>query len=160
LTNGTALPLAGLATQSTATVVGNVSGSTATPTAVTMTALQAALITANANVVTDAAPGTGPLNDYSPTGYGTTTAVLYITPASGGTTINGIVAGSAMQQLFIVNAQAAGGADLIKLANQSASDTTAANRLLTSATTSLGIPAGGRVGCIYLAGSITRWSCQ
>jgi hypothetical protein len=160
LTNGTGLPLSGLATQAANTVVMNNTGSSAAPTAVTMTALQAALITANANIVTDAAPGSGPINDYSPTGYGTTTAVLYVTPAAGGTTIDGIVAGSAMQQLFIVNAEAAGGADVIKLVNQSASDTTAANRFLTSATTSLGIPAGGRVDCIYLAGSINRWSCQ
>lgn len=160
LTNATGLPLAGLATQVTATVVANTSGSTAAPTAVSLTSFQAALVAANANLVADATPGSGPLNDYSPTGYGTTTSVLYITPAGGGTTIDGIVAGSNMQQVFIINAEAAGGADLIKLVNQSASDTTAANRFLTSATVSLAIPPGGRVGCIYLAGSINRWSCQ
>lgn len=152
--------LTGLPTQATATVVANTSGSTAAPTAVALTSFQAAMVAANAILVTDAAPGTGPVNDYSPTGYGTTTAVLYVTPASGGTTLNGLVAGSNMQQVFIVNAEAAGGADLIKLANQSASDTTAANRFLTSATVSLAIPAGGRVDCIYFAGSINRWSCQ
>ena len=141
------------------TVIGNVTGSSAVPTAVSMSALQAALVSANANIVSDS-PATGPINDYSPTGYGISTAVLYLTPASGGTTIDGIVAGSAMQQVFIVNAEAAGGADNIYLVNQSSSDSTAANRFLTSATTSLGIPPGGRVDCIYFAGSIDRWSCQ
>lgn len=155
-----ALALSGLATQVTATVVANTSGSTAAPTAVSLTSFQSAMVAANAVLVADAAPGSGPTNDYSPTGYGTTTAVLYVTPAAGGTTFNGLVAGNNMQQVFIVNAEAAGGADLIKLVNQSASDTTAANRFLTSATVSLAIPAGGRVGCIYFAGSINRWSCQ
>lgn len=159
LTNGTGLPLAGLATQTTATVVANTSGSTAAPTAVALTAFQTAMILANANLVSDS-PAAGPLNDYNPAGFGTTVAVLYLTPTAGGTTLNGLVAGSNMQQVFIINAQAAGGADLIKLVNQSASDPTAANRFLTSATTSLAIPAGGRVDCIYLAGSINRWSCQ
>lgn len=111
-------------------------------------------------IVTDAAPGAGPTNDYSPSGFGSTTGVLYITPTAGGSTFNGMVAQSNLQQVYIVNAEAAGGADLLKLVNQSASDTTAANRFLTSATTSLGIPAGGRVLCIYLAGSINRWNCQ
>lgn len=111
-------------------------------------------------VVTDAAPGAGPTNDYSPTGFGPTTGVLYITPTSGGTTFNGMVAQSTLQHVYIVNAEAAGGADLIKLVNQSASDTTAANRFLTSATSSLAIPPGGRVLCVYLPSTVSRWSCQ
>ncbi len=111
-------------------------------------------------IVTDAAPGSGPTNDYNPSGFGPTTAVLYITPAAGGTTFNGMAAQNNLQEVFIVNAEAAGGADLIKLVNQSASDTTAANRFLTAATSSLAIPAGGRVDCIYLAGSVNRWQCQ
>jgi hypothetical protein len=99
----------------------------------------------------------GATNDFA---VGTGVGVLFATPASGGSTLNGITAGIALQNLYIVNAEAAGGADLINLANQSASDTTAANRFLTSATGSLAIPAGGRVLCIYLAGSINRWECQ
>lgn len=124
-----------------------------------LTTFQAAIIAANAQLVADS-PSAGPINDYSPTGYGTTTAILYVTPSSGGTTLDGLVAGSAMQQVFIINAEAAGGADLIKLVNQSSSDSTAANRFLTSATTSLGIPPGGGVGCIYLASTVNRWWCH
>lgn len=103
---------------------------------------------------------TGPTNDYSPAGFGPTTGVLYLTPAAGGSTYNGLAAQSSLQQVYIVNAEAAGGADNILLANQSASDTTAANRFLTSATVSLAIPPGGRVLCVYLPSAVSRWSCQ
>jgi hypothetical protein len=125
-----------------------------------VSACSAATPALNNSVVISDSPASGPTNDYSPTGYGKTTAVLYLTPASGGTTLNGLVAGYNLQPVFIVNAEAAGGADQIKLVNQSASDTTATNRFLTSATTSLGIPAGGRVLCLYLGGSVARWQCQ
>lgn len=152
--------LTGMPNQATGTVLANVSGGPTIPTAVTLTNFQAALTAANAQIVIDASPGAGPVNDYDPTGYGTTTAVLYITPASGGTTLDGLVAGSALQQVFIINSEAAGGADLIKLVNQSSSDSTAANRFLTSATSSLAIPAGGGVDCLYLASTINRWWCH
>jgi hypothetical protein len=143
------------------TVYANLTGSSATPTAATMTALQSALVTANAQLCAATAP-TGPTNDYSPTcssgSYGTTTAVLYFTPTSGGSTIDGLVAGSAMQQILIINAEAAGGSDSILLINQSSSDSTAANRFLASG--NLVIPAGGRVDCVYLASTVTRWQCH
>jgi hypothetical protein len=121
-----------------------------------LSALQAAMTAANAQLVTDSPAAV--VSDYSPANYGTTTAVLYITPAAGGTTLNGLAAGSPMQQVFIVNAEAAGGADAISLVNQSTAESTAANRFLTSK--SLSIPAGGRAGCIYLASTVNRWSCQ
>lgn len=152
--------LTGMPSQAASTVIANVTGAGAVPLAVTLPTFQAAVTAATSQLVVDASPGAGPINDYSPTGYGTTTAILYVTPAGGGTTLNGLVAGSAMQQVFIINAEAAGGADLIKLANQSASDTTAINRFLTSATVSLAIPAGGGVDCIYLASTINRWWCH
>lgn len=113
-----------------------------------------------AQAVVAATAATGPTNDYSPSGFGTTTAVLYLTPTSGGSTLDGLVAQNALQQVYIVNAEAAGGADNILLVNQSSSDSTAANRFLTSATTSLAIPPGGRVLCVYLPSTVSRWSCQ
>lgn len=146
-----------LASQATATVLGNVSGSSAAPTAVSMTSLQSALVAANATLVSATAP-TGPTNDYSPAGWGTNVAFLYLTPTAGGSTINGLVAGSNAQQVFVINAEAAGGSDNLILKNQSTSDTTAANRFMASG--DLAIPPGGGVSCIYLAGSVTRWWCH
>jgi hypothetical protein len=123
-----------------------------------MTALQAALTAANATVLTPATLATGPTNDYSPTGWGATIAVLYLTPASGGSTLNGLANNTNLQQVFLINAEAAGGADNIILANQSTSDTTAANRFMASG--NLAIPPGGRVNCIYIPSAVSRWSCQ
>lgn len=108
------------------------------------------------NLVSDSPASS--VNDYAPAGFTVATGVLYLTPSSGGTTLTGLLAGNNLQEVYIINAQAAGGADLIKLVNQSASST-AANRFLTSATVSLAIPPGGRVLCINLP-SVTRWSCQ
>lgn len=146
-----------LAPAANGSVLANVSGSSAAPVATSLTSFQSAMTAANAQLVTATAP-TGPTNDYSPVGYGTTTAVLYLTPATGGSTINGLVAGSAMQQVFFVNAEAAGGGDNITLINQSSSDTTAANRFMASG--NLVIPPGGGVDCLYLASTITRWWCH
>jgi hypothetical protein len=112
-----------------------------------------------AQAVVTATAATGPTNDYSPAGFGTTTAVLYLTPTAGGSTINGLVAQSTLQQVYVVNAEAAGGADNIFLVNQAAGST-AANRFLTSATVSLAIPPGGRVLCVYLPSTVSRWNCQ
>lgn len=145
-----------LASASSATVLSNISGSSGAPISNSLTSFQSAMIAANAQLVTATAP-TGPTNDYSPTGYGTTTAVLYLTPTAGGSTINGLVAGSAMQQVFVVNAEAAGGADNITLVNQAAGSL-AANRFLQSG--NLVIPPGGGVDCVYLASTITRWWCH
>lgn len=163
-TNTTAAMLVGtgasLAPTGTGTISANqVNGATVPASAGMVTTNSSNQIVAEA-VVADAAPGAGPTNDYSPAGFGPTTGVLYITPTAGGTTFNGLVAQNALQHVYIVNAEAAGGADLIKLVNQSASDTTAANRFLTSATVSLAIPAGGRVLCVYLPSTVSRWSCQ
>lgn len=113
-----------------------------------------------AQALVSATPVTGPTNDYAPSGFGTSTGVLYLTPTAGGSTLNGLAAQNTLQQVYIVNAEAAGGADNILLVNQSASDTTAANRFLTSATVSLAIPPGGRVLCVYLPSTVSRWSCQ
>jgi hypothetical protein len=121
-----------------------------------LTSFQTAMVAANAQLVTATAP-TGPTNDYSPTSFGTTTAVLYLTPTAGGSTINGLLAGSAMQQVFIVNAEAAGGSDTITLVNQS-TGSTAANRFQASG--NLVLPPGGGVDCVYLASTITRWWCH
>jgi hypothetical protein len=141
-----------------ATTCTKINGTTVPSSAGMITTTSSGQIQAQAVV---AATGvTGPTYDYSPTGFNTTTAVLYITPASGGSTYGGLAAQSALQQVYIVNAEAAGGADNIILLNQSSSDTTAANRFLTSATTSLAIPPGGRVLCVYLPSTVSRWSCQ
>jgi hypothetical protein len=146
-----------VATQGAYTVMGNCTNASAAPTACSMSNLQAALVAQNATIVTATAP-TGPTNDYSPAGWGSTVAVLYLTPTAGGSTLNGLVAGSSMQQVFIINAEAAGGADNLILINQSSSDTTAANRFMASG--DLAIPPGGGVQCLYLASTITRWWCH
>ena len=139
-----------------ATALANLTGSSAAPIPVTMAALQGALTAANAQLVSAAVP-TGPTNDYAPTGFGTTTAVLYLTPASGGSTLNGLLAGSPMQQVFIVNAEAAGGSDAITLINQSSSDTTPANRFLAAG--NLIIVPGGGVDCLDLP-TVNVWWCH
>jgi hypothetical protein len=141
----------------TAGQVAYYSGTGAVVSGESLSALQASLTAANAQLVTDSPAAV--VSDYSPANYGATTAVLYLTPASGGTTLNGLAAGSPMQQVFIVNAEVAGGADAISLVNQSTADSTAANRFLTSSK-SLTIPPGGRAGCIYLASTVNRWNCQ
>lgn len=139
------------------TVVGNCTSATAVPTACSMATLQASLISQNAGIVTATVP-TGPTNDYNPSGFGTGIAFLYLTPTAGGSTLNGLVSGANAQQVFLINAEAAGGADNIILKNQSTSDTTATNRFMASG--DLAIPPGGGVACIYLSGSITRWWCH
>lgn len=136
-------------------VIGNGTNSTAKPTALGMQGLAASLVAVNENIVS-ATLGTGPINDYDPSGWGTTVAVLYLTPASGGSTLDGLVAGSNMQTVLIINAEAAGGSDDITLENQSSSDSTAANRFMGSG--NLSIVPGGRVLAVYLGGSIGRWS--
>jgi hypothetical protein len=153
-----------LASQSAGTVCANLTGSSAAPICTnTMPNLQAALVSANANILC-ASPGSAPVVDYSPTDtcgsitWGATVGILYLTPATGGSTLDGLVAGSSMQQIFIINAEAAGGADNILLANQSSADSTASNRFLAAG--NLVIIPGGGVNCLYLAGLITRWWCH
>jgi len=146
-----------LASQSAGTVLANITGAGAVPVGVSLASFQSALISANSTTVTATVP-TGPTNDYSPTGWGTNVGVLYATPTAGGSTLNGLVSGSDKQQVFIINAEAAGGTDSIVLRNQSTSDTTAANRFM--ATADLAIPAGGGVMCLYLQGSVNRWWCH
>jgi hypothetical protein len=145
------------ASQAAGTACANVTGSPGIPSCgVTMPQLQAALTAANAQLVSAAMP-TGPTSDYAPTGFGTTTAVLYLTPASGGSVLDGLIAGSAMQQIFIVNAEAAGGADTIELVNQSSSDSTPANRFFAAG--NLVIVPGGGVNCLYLP-TADYWWCH
>ena len=167
LTNATGLPcgampaLTGDATSAAAsctTTVGKLNGGTVPTSAGMLSANSSGQIVAQAAVAATLSSGT--TYDYSPTGFGNTTAVLYLTPASGGSTLGGLAAQNGLQQVYIVNAEAAGGADSIYLLNQSSSDSTAANRFLTSATNELGIIPGGRVLCIYLPSTVSRWSCQ
>jgi hypothetical protein len=145
-----------LASQSAGTMCGNLTGSAGASTCGnTMASLQSALTAANALEVS-ATLASGATNNYSPTGYGTTTAILNLTPASGGSSLTGLAAGSATQQIFIINAEAAGGTDTITLTNQSSSST-AANRFLASG--NLVIPPGGGVNCLYRA-SNSFWWCH
>jgi hypothetical protein len=145
-----------LASQSAGTMCANLTGSAGAPTCGnTMASLQSALTAANALEVS-ATLSSGATNNYSPTGYGTTTAILNLTPASGGSSLTGLAAGSAMQQIFIINAEAAGGTDNITLTNQSSSST-AANRFLASG--NLVIPPGGGVQCLYRS-SVSYWWCH
>lgn len=86
-----------------------------------------------------------------------TTAFAYTTPPSGGTTIDGMVAGSNGQQTFVTNTETAGvGTDNIVLKNQSSSDSTAANRF--SAPGDITVAPGGTADCVYLSVN-SRWNC-
>ena len=145
-----------LASAAAFTVVGNSTSSPAVPVATGMQALAGAMVTVNENTIA-ATLSSGATNDYSPGGWGSTVAYLHLTPAAGGSTLNGLVAGSNMQTVLIDNAEAAGGADNIILANESTSDTTAANRFHSSGY--LVIPPGGRVVCVD-SSTLARWSCQ
>lgn len=86
-----------------------------------------------------------------------TTAFAYTTPPTGGTTIDGMVAGSNGQQTFITNTEVNGvGTDNITLKNQSSSDSTAANRF--SAPGDITVGPGGTADCVYLSVNL-RWNC-
>lgn len=139
------------------TILGNISGSTATPIGLNGQQVQGVLVLANENVISSS-PGTGPINDFDPTGWGTTIAYIHVTPASGGTTIDGLVAGSAMQEVIIDNAEAPGGADNVIFMNESASDSTAANRF--HAVGNIVIAPGGKVRCVDEQTTLNRWSCN
>lgn len=138
--------------------VANTTGGSASPLCVTLTNFQAAMIVANAKLVTDPTPGTTTAIPYNPSGFGTSTGRLYVTPAAGGTTMPSLLAGSDGQQLVICNAEAAGGNDPIFILNQSTQDTTAANRFEDVGTVL--IQPGGCSNAIYTAQSISRWKAQ
>jgi len=148
--------LTGLPTIANNDILGNNSGSTAAPSALTGGNVQAILVAANFGYISDT-PAAGPINDYSPTGFGNSSGWIDIQPATGGTTIDGLVAGVDGQAVLIANDEATTGTDNVTLVNQSSSDSTAANRF--RAAGNLLIPPGGRVLCIYRT-AFSRWSCQ
>jgi hypothetical protein len=134
------VPLSSLATQATGTVVANVSGSTASPTAISMANLQSALNSANAITYTPTL-ASGATNDWDPSGGSgiTTVGFVYATPNALGSTLDGVLAGSDKQQFILCNAATLGtNAEYIILENQDSSDSTAANRLAMAGNTVLG----------------------
>lgn len=160
--------LSGLPSQAAATVLMNNTGSSATPTAVTLANLQAAQIAANAQACTPTLV-TGPTNDFDPTTTGTTCAisgagitnvgVIAAAAASGSSTFNGMLAGSGLQEVVWFNNATAGSGNSITLKNQSSSDTTAANRFGMAG--DLVIPPQQYAICFYVtAASINRWACR
>lgn len=158
-----------LASQSNNTLCGNLSGSTLAPTCGnTLASVQTALISVNAQACTPTLV-TGPTNDFDPTTGGTTCAsagagitnvgLIIAAAASGGTTIDGMLAGSQLQQLVWFNTAALASGNNIVLKNQSASDTTAANRFAMAG--DLVIPPQQFVNCFYIvAASTNRWICR
>lgn len=91
---------------------------------------QAALVAANAKTYTPTL-ASGATNDWDPTaGSITTLGFANTTPNAAGSTVDGIVAGSDQQEFTLCNSAALGSSNSwILLENQSASETTAANRL-------------------------------
>lgn len=115
----------------TGTVVANVSGSTASPSAVSMANLQSALISSNAITYTPTL-GSGATPDWDPSGGSGIATVGFVnaTPNASGSTVEGVLAGSDKQQFILCNAASLGAnAEYIILENQDSSDSTAASRL-------------------------------
>lgn len=91
-------------------------------------------------------------NDYDPgSGFPTGIGRLDLTPAAGGSTITGLLAGSDAQMLLVGNLS---GVDVITLVNQSASSA-APNRFRYAGDISI-VPGETIVLCYY-AGTINRW---
>ena len=94
------------------------------------------------------------VNDYSPTGWGSTVNRLKITPASGGTTLTGLDASVHTEgDLVVVQNETASVQDSITLPNESASSA-AANRFTGIAGEDYDILPGAAV--LLLRGA-TRW---
>jgi hypothetical protein len=112
-------------------------------------------ISANATTCADS-PGVGPLVAYSPSCWGTNVGVLNITPATGGTTICSLVAGSDKQDLIIKNV----GTNPLFITNQCSSDSTAANRFyFETGIAGFMISAGGQARITVVAAT-ARWALQ
>lgn len=169
ITPTTGAAIADLASQANATVCANVSGSSGIPACnTTLPALQGALNAANATTCTPTLAA-GATNDFDPTTGGTActlsgaamtnVGVVWATPNSSGSTLDGILAGSDKQQVWLCNAAALGTTNgWILLENQSSSEATAANRLMGAGNETLGPQAC--VMLVYLSGSIDRWSLE
>ncbi len=109
------------------------------------------VIVGGAALVTDAAPGSGSITSYSPTGFGTDTDRLDIQANNADTTINDLPAGIDGQRLRIRNTGATG---TLNLTNAN-SGSTAAKRF--SGASDVGILPGDSVDVIYYGGSVARW---
>lgn len=110
-------------------------------------------VTALGAYVSDAAPGSGPINNYSPPGFGTATGILDITPPAGGTIINGIAPGNP-GQIVLVRCRSA--TDSVQLNNEAAGPS-AAWRIQTLSPSLIVIPLDA-VLAVYIGGSTNRWS--
>lgn len=92
------------------------------------------------------------VNDYNPATFGVGVGRVDVTPASGGTTLTGWIAGGDGQIVLVTNISAT---DFLTLANQNAGSS-AINRFRGSGDISL--PPFGRCWMVYYGGSVNRWS--
>lgn len=115
-----------------------------------LTAFNAAMIAANQITCADS-PTSGPLVAYNPSCWGTTVGVLNITPASGGTTICSLVAGSDKQDVLVKNV----GTAPIFVLNECSSDATAQNRFDMEANFMIG---PGGVARVTAVTATARWN--
>lgn len=110
-------------------------------------------VTAFGAQMSDAAPGSGPINNYAPPGFGSTTGILDITPPAGGTIINGIQPGYAGQPVVVRNRSAT---DPLQFNNEAAGPS-AAWRIQTVSAGFIVDPRDASL-LVYIAGSINRWT--
>ena len=124
--------------------------------ALTPAQVQAMLVTANSATFTPA-PAAGPITDWDPTAAAgiSTAGLVYATP-SANSVIQGMLAGSNMQELVLYNASSSFTIDLVM---QSGSEATAGNRF-TGPGTDIILGFNMRAICFYLGGSVNRWNCQ
>lgn len=110
-------------------------------------------VTAFGAQMSDAAPGSGPINNYAPPGFGSTIGILDITPPAGGTIINGIQPGYSGQPVLFRNRSAS---DPLQFNNEAAGPT-AAWRIQTLNPNLAVIPLDVVLG-VYIGGAINRWA--
>lgn len=113
-------------------------------------ALNTALIAATQTTCADS-PGAGPIVAYNPSCWGTTVGVLNVTPASGGTTICSLVAGSDKQNVLVKNV----GTSPIFITNECSSDSTVQNRFDMEANFMIG---PGGLASITAVTATARWN--
>lgn len=141
---------AGTVTSVSVVTANGVSGTVATPTttpAITLTVSSIPVVSVSAS------PATGPLDNYAPTGYvGGTTNRLILTAASGGSTIDGILATGVTDgfQLLIQNASTT---DVLIFPNLAAGSS-AANQFSNQGSASVQIPANGAARVNYI---VNKW---
>lgn len=115
-----------------------------------VTALNTAIVTATQTTCADS-PAAGPLVAYNPSCWGTNVRVLNITPASGGTTICSLVAGSDKQNVIVKDV----GTSPIFISNECSADATAQNRFDMEANFMIG---PGGMASITAVTATARWN--